>query len=311
MVQVLLSPKVAAELFIQRSRQLGHTPKTIHSYDKDLVTFLGYLDRIGISDIDQVNEAVVYGFVNDKPRSPFSKNHYLITLRAMLRFLHENGYTEHLPKIKKRKAWPKPLQFPSVQQFEEIIRAMPSGKSPYATYRNRFAVRLLADTGLRLSEMCSLTLADVDLAQRVVVVRNGKGNKTRLVPVSIHLVPDLVRYLRTRASYADQDNPYLFLGERSESMTPHAFEQALRRACKKVGVRLTAHHIRHYHATAWCEAGGDLVTLQHRLGHESLATTSRYLHESLESSRAKQDACTPLTQWGKVRVGRKTEPRKK
>ncbi len=297
----MLPIETASELFLVRCRQAGHSPATLVTYDKTLRQFSEYLKSQGTESADKVTAAQVYGFVDSEPgRTVATVNSYIRRLKTLFRFLSEEGYVTTVLKLRMRKEWPRVRQFPSPKDFSKLLSSFPDGKSPFITCRNQFLTRFLADTGLRIGEACALTLEDVDLRARAVLVRKGKGNKSRLVALSSTLLPDLVRYLRERGMHTKDDNPYVFPGERSQDMTVHAYQQALRRACLRSGVKISPHGLRHYHGTMWAEAGGDLVTLQHQLGHESLSTTARYLHESFDSARAKHDEFTPVKAWPKL-----------
>lgn len=139
---------------------------------------------------------------------------------------------------------------------------------------------LLANTGLRVSELCSLELGDIVLSERKgkVAVR-GKGNKYREVPLNAQARKAVRRYLEVRP--VSQSNR-LILGERGP-MTPSGVYRLLRKYADTAGVHLSPHMLRHTFATRLLrEAGADLVTVKELLGHQDINTTAIYTKPSVQ-----------------------------
>jgi site-specific recombinase XerD len=132
--------------------------------------------------------------------------------------------------------------------------------------------------GLRLMEVINLQVQDIDSARLVVHVRQGKGNKDRLVPLSLRLLTELRDYWRLHRPA--QGLFYTPGNAGQQPVHPTAVQRQLQRAVKKAGLRkpATMHTLRHSYATHMLEAGVDVMTLQKILGHRQLATTARYLH---------------------------------
>jgi integrase/recombinase XerD len=128
---------------------------------------------------------------------------------------------------------------------------------------------------LRLMEVLNLQVADIDSARMLVHVRQGKGNKDRLVPLSLKLLKELREYWRL-----SRPARWLFSNKGQGPVHPETVQRQLRRAVLKAGLRkpATMHTLRHSFATHMLEAGVDVVTLQKILGHRQLSTTARYLH---------------------------------
>ncbi|MEM2265301.1 MAG: tyrosine-type recombinase/integrase [Candidatus Hadarchaeales archaeon] len=148
--------------------------------------------------------------------------------------------------------------------------------------RNMAILALLARSGLRVSEVISLRVEDVELGERSgwVLVRRGKGMKERRVPLSAEARKVLRAYMEARPK-----NPGpLFFSRTFRPLNSRDVERIVKEAAwrAKINRRVTPHTLRHTFATRFIEAGGDLRTLQEILGHASISTTGRYLHPSLK-----------------------------
>ena len=131
--------------------------------------------------------------------------------------------------------------------------------------------------GLRISEACQLSVADIDSARGVLHVRKTKGGKHRQVPLGKRLLSQLRAYYRSERPVGER----LFPGQgRRASLCRAAFTEPLRRALKaaKIGKTVTAHTLRHSFATHLIEAGADLRSVQLLLGHACIGSTAIYVH---------------------------------
>lgn len=170
----------------------------------------------------------------------------------------------------------RPKTLPAVLSRDEVLRlfaAAPEG-------RERMLLRLTYACGLRAGEVTCLRIADIDSRRMVLLVRQGKGQKDRQVPLSPALLEELRAYWRR---YRPAD--WLFAGKGSSG---HVHIGAVQRRCARLVRRLgfrkrvSLHTLRHSYATHLLEAGVDVVTLQRLLGHRDLQTTARYLHVSAQ-----------------------------
>lgn len=137
--------------------------------------------------------------------------------------------------------------------------------------------------GLRVSELCKLQLAHLDLAGRLIQIRQGKGDKDRNVPIALKLLPILREWIGERVE------GFLFPSCHDRKLSERAFELRLKALGKKAGIlrRVHPHLLRHVFATTLLHTGADLRDVQQLLGHENLSTTARYLH--VEVSRLNDD----------------------
>jgi integrase/recombinase XerD len=252
--------------FIDDLRLRNYAPTTIDTYVGCLVRFSRHFGR----SPDGLGAEEIRAFQLELLRRGVSWSLYNQTACAM-RFFYRTtlGRPELVEMIPFGK---KPKTLPVVLGPEEVLRfldAAPRG-------RDRVLLQTAYACGLRIGELIRLKVADIDSARMVIAVRQGKGRKDRLVPLS----PRLLEVLRI---YWEHDRPkgWLFPGEDPERPL---HSSSVQRICQNLVARLrlskrvTPHTLRHSFATHMLEAGVDLRTLQAILGHSDLATTAHYLH---------------------------------
>jgi integrase/recombinase XerD len=167
----------------------------------------------------------------------------------------------------------RPRQLPSVLSADEVLQLF----AAFPQDPDRMLVRTTYACGLRLSEVLQLRVRDLDSRRGVVLIRQSKGHKDRQVPLSPQLLTELRDYWRRQRPV-----DYLFPGRGHEPQSRGALGRRVTRAVRTLGwsKRVSLHTLRHSYATHLLEAGVDVVTLQHLLGHNHLETTTRYLHVS-------------------------------
>ena len=161
--------------------------------------------------------------------------------------------------------------------------ALARAKGNQAPVRDQLVIDLGLGTGLRVSEMANLQVDDLFLkkGQNSLHVRNGKGNKDRLVQFSATLKTLILDYLNYRKS----DSPYLFASERGNQITASGIQQLFKKWVKKAGLpkQYSIHSLRHTYATRLYKASGyNLRLVQKQLGHSSVSTTQVYADTSSE-----------------------------
>jgi integrase/recombinase XerC len=208
----------------------------------------------------------------------------LATLRTFFRYLKREGIIEKNPA--KLVATPKGgKDLPHALTVDEAFRLLdaPNAHNPLGS-RDRAILELLYSSGLRVGELTSLTLDDVDLGGGIVRVM-GKGGKERLVPIGSKAVEALRSYLERRGELkkeGESPTPYLFLNRRGGRLTPRSVARMITTYRLRGGIATEAspHTFRHSFATHLLDAGADLRGIQELLGHASLSTTQKYTHVS-------------------------------
>ena len=158
--------------------------------------------------------------------------------------------------------------------------------------RNAAILELLYATGIRVAELVSMDIVDVDFSNRTIKV-TGKGNKQRVVPLGMNTRKFLFRYLSRRPGCASTDR--VFLMSNLEPVTDATLRQMFRKLKKRSGIpRLRAHLLRHTFATRYLENGGDMYALQQILGHTSLEMVKKYVHSTTRKIVPKFPEFSPL-----------------
>ena len=209
-------------------------------------------------------------------RAASTLNRQLRDLWAFLRFVEDQGQpiapgVFRVARLKEGKPLPRFLNEQEYRQLEESVL----GHTAIGTrndYLDRAWFYLLAHQGLRVSELCDLRVVDLDLEGQRLVVRQGKGKRDRVVPLSATTVAVVRDYLAVRGT-VQSDHLLLF---RQQKIKVTLVQTRLRRYGRAVGVEASPHRLRHTLATRLLNSGVDIVSIQRLLGHEKLATTQIY-----------------------------------
>lgn len=188
---------------------------------------------------------------------------------------------------KKRRSLPKVLSSAAVSTTLASAEARAGEDDDPIAVRDLALIELLYSSGLRVSELCGLTLADVDRERRSITVL-GKGGKQRAVPVGGPALAALEAWLRARPTVATEASPdTVFLGARGGVLDPRVARRVVHEATAAVGPgsEIGPHGLRHAMATHLIEGGADLRSVQEMLGHASVATTQIYTHVTSERLR--------------------------
>lgn len=253
---------------------------SVDAYTLDLKDFLSFTD-LAIENISHkevvayLNEASLLGLQSSSLARKRAAIHqffcYLIDadLPTVMDF-------DKVPRIKVGKQLPEVLDVDVMLSF---LDGLPLENS--LDYRNKLMMELLYATGMRVSEMLGLTLRDLNLEERLILVQ-GKGSKERLVPFVSSLDQLFSLYLAAHrpAILKFKRSDYLFLNTRGDRLSRQGFWKILKFAAINAGIKheFTPHTFRHSFATHLLEAGVNLRVVQELLGHASLNTTQIYTH---------------------------------
>ena len=277
-----------------------YSSETTYNYERDLNVFSNFLDESNI-EFDKVDKRTITYYKaylvsrdrktsslgrGDKQLDSRSINRMLSALRAYLRYLIDIDYPCPLPPeaVKLTKAGRKHPQVAELGDLIRLIEAPSSLESNIKTaLRNRAMLEVLFATGMRISELCNLNRSQIDDTGRIFIT--GKGRKQRFVYLTPRAKQHLDAYLVTR-----QDNcPALFIpyagrnvAKSRKRISTNYLQDRIKRYREKlkINVPTSAHSLRHGFATYLAEEGANPAALQILLGHESLDTTTRYVHAS-------------------------------
>jgi integrase/recombinase XerD len=258
------------ELFIGWMRSKRYSENTIHTYRDALKTFLLFYHEKSIEDITEQDLIV---FNNEYIlRQKLSSSYQNQVVNAVKLFFHSvekksmNPDLIHRPR--REKLLPNVL---SKQEVQEILSALPNIK-------HRTMLCLIYSCGLRRGELLHLKPADIDSHRGIIIIRQSKGKKDRIVPLSEKVLIMLRQYY---ACY--KPKVWLFEGQQAgTSYDERSLASVLKNALKRTTIRkpVTLHWLRHSYATHLLESGTDLRYIQELLGHNSSRTTEIYTHVS-------------------------------
>lgn len=268
----------------------GLASNTLTAYSQDLRKFAAFCAKQKLS-IQEADRDAVLDFLSSLYRQKLSSRsvgRHLATLRVFFRFAVTDGLLREEPtlNLESPRIWKSLPIFLSLSQVEKLL-AMPDARTPLGA-RDAAMLEVLYSTGLRVSELVGLRLAEMDLGMGCVRCI-GKGNKERLVPLGRAAVNSLRHYLaeprnrllRGRAS------PLVFLNHRGSKLTRVGFWKVLKAYGRRAGLtpKLSPHKLRHSFATHLLERGADLRSVQAMLGHADISTTQIYTHVTQERLR--------------------------
>ena len=221
-----------------------------------------------------------------QPLSISSQSHWLTALRRWLGWIKDQRVIEHNPAIEMQlPREEKRLPRHALSRHEaETVLAQPDVSIPTGL-RDRAIMETLYSTGVRRSEAANLQLEDLDRQRQVLLVRQGKGNKDRFVPIGDRALAWIDKYLaEARPQLVNgAEQPTLFVTNQGCPIHPGQLSLQVRRYMDKAGItkRGSCHLFRHTVATLMLEAGADVRYIQALLGHVSLCTTQIYTHVSI------------------------------
>lgn len=276
----------------------GLAQNSLEAYRRDLARYATYLKGRPnqATALDRVEVPRYLLVLREAGLSPRSVSRHLSAIRQFHRFLVREGHATEDPTahLESPRPW---RRLPTVLSSEEVDRLLAprEATSPQAL-RDQAMLEVIYASGLRVSELVGLRLADLDLTVGVVRVL-GKGDKERLVPVGDVAVASLRAYLTHGRPRLEKRraSPHLFIGRHGHGLTRQMFWQLLKRYVGAAGImkRVTPHTLRHSFATHLLERGADLRSVQMMLGHADIGTTQIYTHLSRAHLKAIYDKHHP------------------
>ncbi|HEY7825688.1 MAG TPA: site-specific tyrosine recombinase XerD [Candidatus Acidoferrales bacterium] len=261
----------------------GLAQNTLDAYARDLRKFAAFAGKRNLTEVTVERGDIVdfLGTLYRRGLDSRSVARHLVTLRHFFRFALTEGVVPEDPAAtiespKFRNSLP---DFLSVEEVDRLLR-QPDASS-VAGLRDKAMIELMYSTGLRVSELCSVRVNDLQIDEGCLRCI-GKGNKERLVPIGRRALEILRQYLAQSrpALLGERTSPYLFLSTRANRISRVIFWKTLSDYGRKVGLRksLAPHMLRHSFATHLLDRGADLRAVQLMLGHSDISTTQIYTH---------------------------------
>lgn len=279
--------------------------ETLYNYERDLTVFENFLkSELRLKDFKEITKKTIQlykAYLTSKSRqtargnkilkdlSSGTINRHLSSLRGYLKYLIEMDYDnipiipENVKLVKTEKRHPQVAELNQLIKFVESPSSLEKNKK--IALRNRAMLEVLFSTGMRISELLSLNRSQIDKTGRIFIM--GKGKKERFVYLTPRAYLHIKNYLHIRT-----DNlPALFIPYRgsriktanaNRRIAPNYLQMKIKQYRERLGINIpiSAHSLRHGFATYLAESGANPAAIQILLGHESLDTTTRYVHAS-------------------------------
>lgn len=307
--------RLCVDMFFDRMMaEKNASPHTLRAYAVDLRQFFEFMRKekawssaSSEKDLSSIDSHLIRRFIRSLHAlklCPATMERKISTLRAFFHFLVLTEMIENNPS--KNVSLPsKPKTTPDFLTPDEVFSLVeaPKGDDVMAI-RDRAILELLYATGARVSEMASLSVADIDFDRKILTLK-GKGNKERLTPFGKKAELALKNLMKNRgkAMLADSREP-VFLNRQSQRLSVRSIHQVVKSRAKKIGMDrpVAPHKLRHTFATHLLDGGADLRVIQEMLGHASLSTTQKYTHVGLKKLMQVYDDAHPRATMDKKRT---------
>jgi integrase/recombinase XerC len=286
-----MTPQELISLFGEYLKiERGYSEHTLRNYIKDVELFFQYLSdrKIQITnerDLEQLEPIDIRGFMASrfKINKSSSNQRRLPALKTFFKFLLkraliEKNPTEIISSPKGEKTLPKAI---SVDEVLTLIHTIT--EKDVLSLRDRAMVELMYGSGLRVSELVSINISDLDLKERTLKVF-GKGKKERIVPLGSYSIESINEYLVRRSELLKVETDALFLNKDGGRITTRSVARIIKKYLNRCAINknVSPHTLRHSFATHLLGSGADIRFIQELLGHSSLSTTQRYASASIE-----------------------------
>lgn len=287
------------EDFIQVLRsEKYYSPHTCKNYARDLHNFASYLNARDIVKWVEVNYSLVSAYAAYRYRNGLksrSIQRELSSIRGFYHYLVRRGVMKSNPAMEV--SAPKSEQLlPKTCDAEQIGRMLDQRADDNdISIRDLAMFELIYSSGLRLAELVSIDLNDIDLGQQQLIV-TGKGNKTRYLPIGSKAVKAVRRWLKVRPDFCRDDSEQaLFVSKQAKRISHRNVQSRLKQLVKtrSIDQQLSPHALRHSFATHMLESSGDLRAVQELLGHADIKTTQIYTHLDFQHLAKVYDAAHP------------------
>ncbi len=294
------NPEKLVGIFIDSlSLEKGYAKNTCLAYRADLDEFSGFVKNkqgrknfvIQKTDPWQIRQYLGWLYKKGNKKATIARK--LSTIRSFFRFLMQKQIIKKDPAkgiLTPKKERYIPVWLTVDQAFNLLDSVKPKN---LLDLRNKAMFETLYSTGIRVSELVGLNLDHIDFEKGLIKV-HGKGKKQRIVPIGQKALDAISDYIKALGN-GDGENQALFLNKNGKRITARSVRRILKQTAEKTGlpVNVSPHALRHSFATHLLDSGANLRAVQELLGHESLSTTQKYTHLSIDKLMEVYDKAHP------------------
>ena len=273
------SETLLLESFIKTLHHLSEHTRS--AYQRDLAYLREFCDKQEINKWSDLDGKQLRGFVASRHREGIggrSLQRNLSAIRSFYRYLIDEAKVKNNPA--EGIIAPKtPRKLPKVLDADQTVQLVEIDEQDGLAVRDRAMLELIYSSGLRLAELISINMGDLDFSDRILTV-TGKGKKMRSVPVGKHAIQAIKNWLKIRQSMINENETALFISQRGKRISPRSVQERLKQWAIKQGLpsHVHPHMLRHSFASHMLESSGDLRAVQELLGHADISTTQVYTH---------------------------------
>lgn len=272
---------------------------TVDNYRRDISRFIHFCESQGLTDWDKLDEQHIRQFVSQVHRQGLggrSIQRLLSALRRLFRFLLVNQSIKINPAAHVR-APKSDRKLPDVMHPQQIEHLLLSNSDDPLVIRDHAILELLYGSGLRLAELISLNLADINWPSHTLRVL-GKGKKERHCPFGGQAESSLKKWIKCRSLLVKSEELAVFVNNRGLRLSASGIRARIQKLCRDKGIsqRVYPHLMRHSFASHMLESSQDLRAVQELLGHAHLKTTQIYTHLDFQQLAKTYDAAHPRAQ---------------
>ncbi|AIQ59657.1 site-specific tyrosine recombinase XerD [Paenibacillus borealis] len=261
----------------------GLSPSTLESYGRDISQFLEFTEERGTAAMEEIRRSHIMlylGALRGAGKATATVNRNTVSLRAYFHFLLKERLIGQDPTLDMETIKPskKPPMILSIEEIERLL-AVPDESAPQGM-RDKAMLELLYATGIRVTELISLNVEDVNTGLKFARC-SGASGKERVVPIGTIAADCVARYvsgMRDKLLRVNQEEPALFLNSLGGRLTRQGFWKIIKKHAREARIQqdITPHTLRHSFAAHLLEGGADLRSVQQMLGHSDISTTQIY-----------------------------------
>ena len=289
--------QLLTDFFEQLTVEKRASEHTVKSYQRDIKHLTRYCADKSILHWADLTQSDVRSHIAGRHRKGLgstSLQRELSAIRSFYNFLLKKRLADSNP-AQYIKAPKQARKLPKTLDVDQVSGLLEAGTSSVLDIRDVAMFELFYSSGLRLGELAALNLNDIDLADNSLMVRSGKGGKSRLLPIGSKAVTAISNWLELRLKNVVAEEAALFISTRGTRLGKRSIELRLELWCKKKGIpeSVHPHMLRHSFASHLLESSQDLRAVQELLGHSNISTTQIYTHLDFQHLAAVYDKAHP------------------